>query len=82
MIYQIQHKVLKRIKHMVGYPDSSLEKIKADHIEFVLQDLEYYGLGTVRTWEEYMEFTNMSIDKENDVIVCSRIDWCNKGLKD
>jgi hypothetical protein len=67
---------------MVGYPDSTVEKIKEEQIEFVLQDLEYYGLGTTRTWAEYMEFTNMSIDTEHDAIVCSKIDWCNKGLKD
>ena len=82
MIYKIQGKIIKRIKHMVGYPDASMDKIKEEDIEFVLQDIEYYGLGTDRTWDEYMEFTNMSIDPDHDAIVCHAIKWCNQGLKD
>jgi Glycosyltransferase (GlcNAc) len=78
----IQAIVIPRIKHMVGYPDSSLDKINAQGINFVLKDIEHYGLGSVRSWEEYMEFAHMSIDKEHDVIVCSRNEWCNQGLKD
>ena len=71
-----------RVKHMVGYPDSTLEKIKEEDIELVLEDIEYYGLGSERSWAEYMEFANMKIDEQNDVIRCMRNDWCNKGLKE
>jgi Glycosyltransferase (GlcNAc) len=78
----IQAIVIKRIKHMVGYPDASLENINAQGIGFVLKDIEHYGIGSVRSWQEYMEFAHMSIDKEHDVIVCSRNEWCNQGLKD
>lgn len=67
---------------MVGYPDSTLERIQSDNIEFVLQDMEYYGLGKTRSWQEYMEFANMAIDEQNDAIKCHKIEWCNKGLKD
>ena len=67
---------------MVGYPDSTLEKIKSEQINFILKDIEHYSIGSVRSWDEYMEFSQMSIDNENDAIVCSRIPWCNQGLKD
>ena len=67
---------------MVGYPDSSLEVIKNEGIELVLEDIEHYGLGTERSWEAYMEFAHMEVDKDKDVIVCSRNEWCNQGLKD
>ena len=67
---------------MVGYPDSNLETIQSEGTEFILKDIEYYGIGSERSWQDYMDFAHMSIDKEHDVIVCSKIEWCNKGLKD
>ena len=67
---------------MVGYPDATLEKIKKENIELVLKDIEHYGLGSERSWSEYMEFAHMSIDEEHDAIKCTRNEWCNKGLKD
>jgi hypothetical protein len=79
---QLQSIVIHRVKHMVGYPDSSIEKIREMDIEFVLEDIEHYGLGTERSWQDYLEFAHMSIDQEHDVIVCSHNDWCNQGLKD
>lgn len=79
---QLQGRVIKRIKNMVGYPDATLEKINTENINFVLTNIDQYGLGSVRSWEDYMSFAGMSIDEEHDAIVCSRIEWCNKGLKD
>eukprot|EP00523_Entomoneis_sp_CCMP467_P015487 CAMPEP_0168765438 /NCGR_PEP_ID=MMETSP0725-20121227/324_1 /TAXON_ID=265536 /ORGANISM="Amphiprora sp., Strain CCMP467" /LENGTH=616 /DNA_ID=CAMNT_0008814691 /DNA_START=1 /DNA_END=1851 /DNA_ORIENTATION=+ len=78
----LQHKVIKRTKHMVGYPDSSLDKIQQEGIEVVLTDIEHYGLGKERTWQEYLDFAFMSIDEEHDIIVCHRNSWCNKGERD
>lgn len=67
---------------MVGYPDATLEKIKAENNELVLQDIAHYGLGSERSWADYMEFAHMSIDEANDAIKCTRNEWCNKGLKE
>lgn len=78
----LQRPMIKRVKHMVGYPDASLDKIKEEGIEIVLTEIEHYGLGTERTWEAYMEHAHMTIDEETDAIQCSRNEWCNKGLKD
>ena len=64
---------------MTGYPDSRLEQIKQQKIEYVLQDIEHYGLGKVRTREEYMNFAGLVIDDENAALDCKHIDWCNQG---
>ncbi|KAL7570546.1 hypothetical protein ACA910_004318 [Epithemia clementina (nom. ined.)] len=79
---QIQHVMIKRIKHMVGYPDSTREIIKTEGNEFILSDIEHYGLGTERTWDEYMEFAHLHINEKHNVIDCSFIPWCNHGTKD
>jgi hypothetical protein len=78
----LQEKVIKRTKYMVGYPDSSVEKIHAAGLDLVLEDIQYYGVGSLRSWGDYLEFACMSIDQEHDIIVCSHNEWCNKGLKD
>lgn len=78
----LQKPVIKRVKNMVGYPDASLDKIKDEGIELVLTEIEHYGLGSERSWKDYMEFAHMSVDEEKDIIVCSRNDWCIRGLKD
>ena len=79
---KLQGPVIKRIKHMVGYPDASIEKIKEQNIEFVLEKADEYGLGTNRTMEEYMEFAGLSVDKKHDALQCHNIKWCNQGTKD
>jgi len=79
---RLQGSVIKRIKHMVGYPDASLEKIKQARIEFVLENLEMYGMGNERTYEDYMKFAGISVDRQHNALQCHSISWCNKGLKD
>lgn len=78
----LQAPVIKRVKNMVGYPDSTLDIIERDDIEIVLTDIKYYGLGSERSWEDYLSHANMQIDEQNDAIVCKAIRWCNQGLKD
>eukprot|EP00977_Amphora_coffeiformis_P030216 scaffold45506_cov153-Amphora_coffeaeformis.AAC.1 len=77
----LQKPVIKRVKNMVGYPDASLEMIKKEDIEFVLIDIDHYGLGSERSWNDYLEFAHMHFD-EHDVIQCKNIEWCNQGTKD
>ncbi len=79
---RLQGSVIKRIKHMVGYPDATLEKIKELDIEYILENIEEYGVGTERSYADYMEFAGLSVDKKHDALQCQTIDWCNKGLKD
>ena len=59
---RIQKNVLRRIKHMVGYSTDTREKIEADGFGVVLEDYEYYSLGTERTGEEYLEMTNIDVE--------------------
>lgn len=79
---KFQRPVIKRVKYMVGYPDSALETIKAEGIELVLEDIEHYGLGQQRSWQEYMDYAHMHVDQEKNIIRCTNNEWCNKGLKD
>jgi hypothetical protein len=76
---KLQGPVLKRIKHLVGYTDATLEKIRENHEEFVLQDLDYYGLGTANSRDEYLAFAGITVDEKNDSLQCHHIQWCNNG---
>jgi len=76
----LQNPVIKRIKHLVGYPGATIEKIKKADIEYVLEDLQHYGLGKARTMEDYLNFAGISKDYEKDALVCHPIPWCNKGM--
>ena len=78
----IQRVMIKRIKHMVGYPDSKRSSIAQEGNEEILTDIEHYSLGTERSWQDYMEFAGLHIDEEHDAIDCSPIHWCNHGTKD
>ena len=68
--------MLKRIKHYVGYPDATKDKIRQDFDgdgnvdELLLTELQHYGLGTERTREEYFKFANLKIDTEHDAVDC------------
>ena len=70
--------MLKRVKNFVGYPDSTVDKIRQEFDgtgnggvdELLLTELEHYGLGTERTREEYFKFANLQIDTEHDAVDC------------
>ncbi len=78
---RLQGPVIKRLKNLAGYPDATVEKLKAEGIDYVLTDMEHYGVGDVRTLEEYMEFAGISVDTQNNALQCSRIAWCTQGTK-
>ena len=71
----ITNRVIKRIKHIVLYPEATSDKIEAENDQIMLNDVTHYGLGTERTGEEYLELTG--IDMKNKK--CSNMQWCNKG---
>lgn len=75
----LQGKVIRRVKNLVGYPGSTTENIETDGSSIILTESEHYGLESVRSWDDYMKFANLTIDEENDMIVCHKIEWCNKG---
>lgn len=80
---KLQGSVIMRVKHLVGYPDASLEKLKQLDIEFVLEKIEEYGMGDERKYNpDYMEFAGMSVDNEHDALQCHAISWCNQGRKE
>ena len=83
---RLQGPLIQRVKHMVGYPGSSRKDLENDerdgNITFVLEEIEHYGYGTQRKWDDYLEFAHMTFDHETNAIVCTRNTWCNKGQKD
>mmetsp|Transcript_17232 Transcript_17232/g.24258 ORF Transcript_17232/g.24258 Transcript_17232/m.24258 type:complete len:619 (+) Transcript_17232:50-1906(+) len=72
---QLQRITLQRLKHMLGYEESSLEHMKKDGADKVLVEIEHYGMGTKRTRDEYLKFTNIDMEHKK----CSNIPWCNQG---
>ncbi len=73
---QLQLKLIKRVKHLVGYKDCcTREKLKEEGSELVLQEVDHYGFGNVRTREEYLEWAQIDVDNKR----CRRIEWCNTG---
>lgn len=71
---RLQKKLIKRVKNLVGYPEVSTEEVKKEGDELVLTDLEYYGMGNVRTREAYLELTNIDFHDKT----CKHMQWCNK----
>eukprot|EP00538_Stauroneis_constricta_P000863 CAMPEP_0119549908 /NCGR_PEP_ID=MMETSP1352-20130426/3540_1 /TAXON_ID=265584 /ORGANISM="Stauroneis constricta, Strain CCMP1120" /LENGTH=549 /DNA_ID=CAMNT_0007595607 /DNA_START=44 /DNA_END=1693 /DNA_ORIENTATION=- len=72
---RLQSHIIRRVKHMVGYPEDTLEKLQEDNDEHVLTDMEYYSLGTTRTREEYLQLAQIDVEEKK----CHNLAWCNKG---
>jgi len=70
---RLQTKLIKRVKNLVGYPDVSKEQVKKDGDELVLTDLEFYGMGSERTREAYIDLTNIDFS----TMSCKNMQWCN-----
>jgi len=76
-----QKYTIRRIKNLCGYPLHSSKHIEADGQGFLLVDLDNYGMGTERSLEMFMNFSQISINHTNGDLVCTdRLDWCVKGL--
>mmetsp|Transcript_1346 Transcript_1346/g.3437 ORF Transcript_1346/g.3437 Transcript_1346/m.3437 type:complete len:583 (+) Transcript_1346:138-1886(+) len=80
----LQKKTIRRIKNLCGYPLHTTEKIEADGESFVLVNKESYGLGTVRSWDDYMELGGLKVNTTTGAIDCTAgkrgPKWCNQGL--
>lgn len=72
---RLQSHVIRRIKHMVGYPTDTEEIIHQEGDLIVLTEKEFYGMGTVRTKEAYLELTGIDVVQQQ----CHTIQWCNRG---
>lgn len=71
----LQEIIITRIKHLVGYPEATLERIMEDDNLIVLTEFEHYALGNVRTRNQYLDFVKIDVNKKE----CSSISWCMKG---
>jgi [Skp1-protein]-hydroxyproline N-acetylglucosaminyltransferase len=73
---QLQKRLIKRVKYLVGYTDCcTKEKLQQDGDALVLQDVEHYGMGNVRSREAYLKWAKIDVDAKK----CHVIQWCNKG---
>ena len=76
----LQKRTIRRIKHLVGYPFHTTEKIKEDGLGYLLVDIEDYGLGNTRSRDDFMEFSQIKVDHTTGDLVCTkRLDWCVRG---
>jgi len=75
---KLQKIVIKRIKHLVGYPSASKEQVDSEGDGAVLDDIEYYGLGNEETYTAYLEYAGIDVEKES----CKLQQWCMQGLYD
>lgn len=71
---QLQTISLKRVKHMVGYPDATTEDLEKLGATVVLTDFQHYGPGETRTMDEFLKHVNIDVENEK----CGNIAWCNK----
>ena len=73
---QLQLKLIKRVKHLVGYKDCcTREQLVQNGEDLVLMDVEHYAFGEVRSREDYLTWANIDVDANR----CRPIDWCNNG---
>mmetsp|Transcript_3911 Transcript_3911/g.11084 ORF Transcript_3911/g.11084 Transcript_3911/m.11084 type:complete len:588 (+) Transcript_3911:294-2057(+) len=77
----LQRGPMRRIKHLCGYPNQSVEEIQANGQGFVLVDREHYGLGSERSWEDYLKFSELTVNHTSGLLDCHPVKWCNYGLK-
>ena len=75
LMNQLEANVIDRIKYLVGYPESSKEKIDEKGLSFLLRDLDIYGIGSERSFEDYMKLTNINMQTKH----CGHMKWCNNA---
>ena len=75
---QLQWKVIHRIKNLVGYEESTREKIGNQGLDVVLRELEHYGPGSKRTLEDYLELAKIDVQKKK----CHYMEWCTMSKLD
>jgi hypothetical protein len=46
----------------------------------LLADIENYALGSARSWEDFMEFSQIKVNHTNGDLVCTKkLDWCERA---
>mmetsp|Transcript_2576 Transcript_2576/g.5401 ORF Transcript_2576/g.5401 Transcript_2576/m.5401 type:complete len:587 (+) Transcript_2576:56-1816(+) len=68
--------VIIRIMNLAGYPQAERAKVEREGNGLVFKDMEMYGLGKERSFEDYMKLAGISVG--NDRLVCKRIKWCGQ----
>mmetsp|Transcript_3002 Transcript_3002/g.6242 ORF Transcript_3002/g.6242 Transcript_3002/m.6242 type:complete len:510 (+) Transcript_3002:40-1569(+) len=66
--------VVDRVKNLIKYPEAAADMLERKSI---LGHIEDYGMGSVRTVEQYLEMVGLDITKK---IFYSETKWCEKGI--
>lgn len=69
---RLQKHVLRRVKHLLGYPTDSEEIIVRDNDSVALTNFEHYSLGHERRLEDYLRWTKINPTEETT----GKIEWC------
>jgi len=70
---QLQTITIQRVKHMVGYKESTKDWLEKMNYQIILTEFDHYSWGDVRTREQFLEHTRINVETER----CGHIDWCN-----
>jgi hypothetical protein len=75
MVDVVTHTIRKRIKTMMGYPEF-VEVEDGEDPYRVTYGLHQYGLGKIRSSQEYLQFAEIDLEKKT----CGPLKWCSEGL--
>lgn len=72
---RLQQHVIRRIKHMVGYPTDTQSAIEQEGDGIVLTEIQHYSMGQERSQEAYLNLTQIDVKNQQ----CHKMKWCNQG---
>jgi hypothetical protein len=85
LVERVSDKIRNRIKYMMGYKEVTLETIQQENAGHedddsydILLELDHYGLGAVRSREEYLKFAEIDLEKKK----CGPMTWCSEGERE
>ena len=70
----LQLKAVQRIKHLIGYEDTTTEKIEAAGNLDVLTEFDNYAMGHERKLADYLQLVGIDVVNKK----CNAISWCNR----
>lgn len=77
----LQQRTNRRIKHLCGYPTHTVDMIEEDGLKIILADVENYGLGSTRSWNDFLEFSQINVNSTTGEVRCpKKLDWCINQL--
>lgn len=75
---QLMHIGLCRVKSLLNYPECQPggKELEAKMEEAVLYAQKDYGMGNVRTMQQFLDFAGIDMEK---MTIAGNLKWCSKG---